>query len=238
MKQMNMIMKRRTAHWISATGMGLGLLATVAHAQIVTYPISSTSGNSPNLAATGVSSHVTASDLTLVGMGRIAFTQTFSGSGWPLGSIDTGKYFQFSVTPESGYAVTYSTLTYSLFRSQFDTTDIKTWELRASLDGFASSDILLANNSLAGVPSLEMTLFSNNISALGTQTGQVTFRLYGQDDGTTGGGLAGLANRTEFAGTGSDVLLGGSVSAVPEVEQIGMIAAAGLLAFGIIRRTR
>lgn len=235
---MNMNMKRRTAHWISATGLGLGLLATVAHAQIVTYPISITSGNSPNLAATGVSSHVTASDLTLVGMGRVSFTQTFSGSGWPLGSTDAGKYFQFSVTPESGYAVTYSTLTYSLFRNQLVTTDIKTWELRASLDGFASSDILLANNSLTGVPTLEMKLFSNNISALGTQTGQVTFRLYGQDDGTAGGGLAGLANRTDFDGTGSEVLLGGSVSAVPEVEQIGMIAAAGLLAFGVFRRNR
>jgi hypothetical protein len=238
MKHMNTNMKRRTAHWITATGLGLGLLATAAHAQIVTYPISSTSGNSPNLAATGVSSHITASDLTVVGMGRISFTQTFSSSGWPVGSIDTGKYFQFSVTPESGYAVTYSTLTYSLFRTQLVTTDVKTWELRASLDGFTSSNILLANNSLTDVPSLEMKLFSNNISALGTQSGQVTFRLYGQDDGTTGGGLAGLANRTEFAGTGSNVLLGGSVSAVPEAEHIGMIAAAGLLAFGVLRRTR
>lgn len=238
LKQTNMNTNRRKASWILTTGLGIALLAPLTRAQIVTYPIALTSGNSPSLSATGVGSHITASDLTLVGMSRVAFTQSFSGSSWPLGTFDSGKYFQFSVTPEAGYAVTYSTLTYSLFRTVLATTDVKTWELRASLDGFASSNIQLASNSLEGVGSLTMARFINNISALGTQSGQVTFRLFGQDNGNTGNGLAGLVNRTEFAGTGSDVLLGGSISAVPEAEQIGMIAAGSLLAFGYLRRRR
>lgn len=235
---MNMNTKRRKAHWILASGLGVALLAPLTRAQIVTYPISLTSGNNPSLSATGVSSHIAASDLTLVGMSRVSFTQTFSGSAWPLGSFNSGKYFQFSVTPDPGYAVSYSTLTYSLFRTVLGTTDVRTWELRASLDGFASSNIQLASNSLTGVGSITMARFVNNISALGTQSGQVTFRLYGQDNGSTGSGLAGLANRTEFAGTGSDVLLGGSISVVPEVEHYGVVAAAGLVAFGFLRRRR
>jgi len=229
-------MNCRKAHWILATGLGLGLIAPLAQAQIVTYPISTTSGNLPSLSPTGVSSHITATDLLLVGMSRTAFTQTMSGSSWPVGGFNSGKYFQFTVTPDSGYAVTYSTLTYSLYRTLISISDVKTWELRASLDGFTSSNISLASNSLNGAASLQMVRFSNDISALGTQSGQVTFRLYGQDDRSPGNGLAGLANRTDFSGTGSDVLLGGSISAVPEIEQVGVIAAAGLLAFGFLRR--
>jgi hypothetical protein len=48
-----------------------------------------------------------------------------------------------------------------------------------------------------------------------------------------GGGLAGLANRTSFSGTGSNVLLGGSV--VPEAENMAVAAALGLIVFAFAR---
>jgi hypothetical protein len=225
----------RKSSWALAIGLGLSLLSQNADAQIVTYPISSSPGSVSSLAATGVSSHITASSISMVGLTPISFDQTLAASSaWPVGSFGPSQYFQFSVTPEAGYAVTYSTLSYSLFRTVIGAnSNIKSWQLHASLDGFSSNDITLANNDLGTAGNTEMVLFNNNISALGTRSTQVTFRLYGRDDGNLGGGLAGLANRTSFSGTGSNVLLGGSV--VPEAENMAVAAALGLIVFAFAR---
>jgi len=225
----------RKTSWALAIGLGLSLLSQNADAQIVTYPISSSPGSLSSLAATGVSSHITASSLSMVGLTPISFDQTMAAaSAWPVGSFGPSQYFQFSVTPEAGFAVTYSTLSYSLFRTVIGaSSNIKSWQLHASLDGFSSSDITLANNDLGTAGNTQMVLFNNNISALGTKSTQVTFRLYGRDDGNSGGGLAGLANRTSFTGTGSNVLLGGSV--VPEAENMAVAAAFGLIVFAFAR---
>lgn len=213
----------------------------LASAQIVEYPIDQSLGSITSMDAINVNANITASQLTLVGgMNPGSFDQTLSGStSWPVGAYDANKYFQFSVTPGVGFSVSYTTLTYSLFRTKIGTSsDISSWSLHGSTDGFASSDITLADVSLSGSANPEMVKFTSDISALGTKTGTITFRLYGKDDGTTGGGLAGLANRTSFAGTGSNVLLGGNVSPVPEVEHMAFAAGFGLLAFAAIRRRR
>ena len=222
--------------WVAIAALAGGTF--LASAQIVEYPINSSLGSATTMNAINVNANITASQLQLVGVPVSSFSQTMAGQGsWPLGAYNSGKYFQFSVTPNSGYAVSYSSLTYALFRTLITpSSDISSWSLHASTDGFSSSDITLDNVSLSGSGLTEQVTFNSNVSALGTQAGTVTFRLYGKDNGASGGGLAGLANRVSFAGTGSNVLLGGSVSPVPEVEHMAFAAGVGLLAFAAIRR--
>src|SRR5438105_722655 len=68
----------------------------------VQYPIATSVGSDVPLAATGVNPNISTSDLTLVGATPIHTglgAGGFVGTDWGLASLDTGKYFEFSLTP-------------------------------------------------------------------------------------------------------------------------------------------
>lgn len=210
-------------------------------AQIVEYPIDALgNGTTPtSLSAINVSPNIAASSLSMNGMARTSWAQSLSTFGFPTGAIDTSKNFEFTITPSSGYTITYTTLTYGIWKFNAPGS-ILNWELHASTDGFATSDITLDTYSLIPTPVApadpgDVTV-SSDISALGTQSGPITFRFYAYDTGT--GGPGGLSNRggTSWTANGSNVLLGGSVSAVPEVESIALVSGAALMVFAAYRR--
>ncbi len=99
------------------------------------------------------------------------FSGAFVASDWPSGPLDPSKYFEFSITPNSGLAINYDTVEFSLYNNHEGTSD---WELRSSVDGFSSA--LDAGSEPAihgsGAP------ISADISSLGTRSGTVTFRIY------------------------------------------------------------
>jgi len=226
---------RSSLLWAAVTPFWVSTLC----AQIVEYPIEDL-GNGPtptSLSAINVDANIAASSLSMNGMARISWAQSLSSSDFPVGAIDTAKNYEFTITPNSGFTVSYSTLTYGIWKLNLSGGAVSNWELHASTDGFATSDLTLATHSIPSGPLGDAT-FSTDISALGTQSGTVTFRFYAYDVGFSGspGGLAHRDADGGWTANGSNVLLGGSVSPVPEVETMALVSGAALMVFAAYRR--
>jgi hypothetical protein len=140
--------------------------------------------------------------------------------------VNTVKYFEFGVTPDALNQIALTSVQYTVAALS-----TPTWELRSSLDGFT------ANFGVHTIP-LNATQhdFTDDISSLGTQTGTVTFRLYGYN--STGVNNDGLVNNIgTFGGDpGQNLIINGAVSAVPEPHQFALIAGLGLLVFAAFRQ--
>ena len=167
-----------------------------------------------------------------------------AASNWAPGlSRDPGKYYQFSVAADPGFEITYQTLDLALFRGiQGANHGAQRWDLYASTNGFASSELWLATFDLSGASADFQTQFLNtDISAVGTQTGTLTFRLFGYDY-TSAADYSGLGNDSGWLiyGTGSNVVLGGSVGALSPIPEpaTALLAMAGLIGLAVVGRAR
>jgi len=123
-------------------------------------------------------------------------TKSFNGSveyfgenGWPAGSINTGTYLQFSISPNTGYQLDLTSILLRIRRSNTGSpagSGPTSWSLRSSVDGYASD---IASNSLSHN-------YSNYSVALGSaflnQYTTVTFRLYGYNVSINSGGTSRL----------------------------------------------
>jgi hypothetical protein len=103
------------------------------------------------------------------------FANAFVGNNWPSGALDTNDYLSFAITGN----VTYQSVVFSLYNN-FDGSG--NWELRSSVDSFAST---LASGTFSGIFA-GGELISADVSSLGTQAATVVFRLYTYNNsGTT-----------------------------------------------------
>lgn len=160
-----------------------------------------------------------------------------AAADWGTGAApDLTRYYEFSITAAVGHLIVYEDITLSLFRGiQGALHGAELWQLRASHDGYAGA---LAVFDISASGADEQILFSNvDISAVGTQPGTVTFRLYGYDY-TAPADYSGFGNHpgpTPLSGTGTNLTTGGQV--VPEpltLAQLGLGLA--MLAFAGRRR--
>ena len=203
-----------------ATILMLAVMACPAWADlIVQYDIAEADGIEAQTAA--MASHVAASALGVVGARVPNSSQAIPGTvmarRWSTDSSpDPAKYLEFSVSADPGYLVSYDSVTLGLFRSyrRAGRYGAESWDLRASTDGFSSSDVFLSSFDISGSASNEQVVFSDvDISVLGTQSSTVSFRLYGYD-AAGNNNFSGLSNEdgTSLGGSGSDLMLGGLVA--------------------------
>jgi len=123
------------------------------------------------LPASTVSPPVTSASALSGGPGLTSpglFANAYEFDNWSAGAFDANDYLQFSVT---GTNVTYQNVAFSLYNN-FDGTG--SWEIRSSVDNFATA---LDSGSFTGIFGGGL-LLSANVSALGQQSGTVTFRIY------------------------------------------------------------
>ncbi|MFY9308493.1 MAG: PKD domain-containing protein [Bacteroidia bacterium] len=140
-------------------------------------------------------------------------TARFSFTNWPVGatnginvydslsgSIDTTQYYEVTVTPNSGYSIDLSSITFSVQRSG---TGIRTYAVRSSADNYASNLtplIVPANTNLDIYPggvffwNTDATTSNQNGSTISLTgpgytnlTTAVTFRFYGWNAESSGG---------------------------------------------------
>ena len=238
-----------TRQKIATILMIMAMAQSVWASYIVQYDIAGANGASAQVG--DKAANITATELTATGVRTRGtggnYDSMVSARNWPTVSVlDPGKYFEFAVTADPGYTVSYGSVTFALFRDYNSASNYgaESWQLHGSTDAFGLSDMLLSSVSLAGSGSDEQVVFSQlDISALGTQSGTVTFRLYGYD-ATKNGRFAGLGNEGDkhLTGTGSDLFLEGLVNApatVPEPMTIVVLALGALVyALGYNRKKR
>jgi hypothetical protein len=213
-------------------------LAVSIQAQIVRYDISTANSQTQTSVPVAVEDpNVTASFLSatvppLIQPG-LASNGDFLFFPWSTdpSSPDTAKYYEFTIAPSAGFEINYTTVTYTIA-----SLGTKKWEIRSSLNGYASA---IGSPVTINPDGLHQAV-SHNISSLGTQTGPVTFRIYGYNDDPDpflGGNSDGIANDpVHFGAGGQQFAVNGTVSAVPEPQEYAMIAGLGLLAFAGYRQ--
>lgn len=154
-------------------------------------------------------------------------------------SFDPADYFEFSLTPDAGYRINYQTFQIPMgilyvvdnqTPSNGRSTGPKTWELRYSLNNFATPGTTLWTGSpfpfsITGLPgqvvgASEEVHLGMSIAPIGVQTGTVTFRFYGYNaemqhpTGPQGFG-AGPTNRTYFGWPQFDGIVRGTITPLP-----------------------
>ncbi len=136
---------------------------------IFTNPISGTNPNTDDPYTTG---QITDTNITVSGIGRGAGisgnpgSNRYNASSWDTGSIDLSAYFEFTITPNSGYEINFSNFVYT---SQRSNTSISNFAFRSSVDGY-TSDI--------GTPLFNGATIDLSGAAYQNITSAITFRVY------------------------------------------------------------
>lgn len=153
--------------------------------------------------------NVTVSDLSKVGVTTSSSNNNFRATNWPLNTtpgLDLSKYFEFTLTADTGYTIDMTDLTFGVGRSG---TGPVNWEWRNDLDSYAST---LSNFTTLATGLTQSGGVLTNPDSNSNWTGNVldvsssaglnaiTFRFYGYNaEGTAGSG--GLAGPLSFSGT-------------------------------------
>jgi hypothetical protein len=188
----------------------------VSATTIVEYNVAGADGLKAPVAR--VADGVLADPLLLVGGNESSLKQTgvVAAKNWSAGTSGNAlKYIEFVVTPEPGYAVQYETIAFALFREngKKDKKGPDFWDLYASTDAFATPGTRLLTADISGSDDYGQVVFKNrDISALGSQTGEVYFRFLARNP-QGAQGFGGLSNTSggAYDGVGSNVILTGCV---------------------------
>lgn len=133
-------------------------------------PITGTNPNTSNPYTTGQTFD---SDLTVSGIGRgtgIIGTNAndrYNANSWNTGSLDTDAYFTFTLTPDSGFEIDFTSFAYTGSASGTGPTS---FAFRSSLDSFATS---------IGSPTAGGTTIALSSPTYQNITSAIEFRLYG-----------------------------------------------------------
>ena len=150
----------------------------------------------PNLFASPMASHGALGN-------PLNFAQSFCYTDWPTsGLLDSTKYYEFSIDPDPGFEIQYTDIGLAAASAGSGSGTV---EIRGSLDSFSGSNIPLDTRSFA----IDATWHALNldISALGTQAGTVTFRVYLYNIPAVG--FAGLGVSPTFGNEGQNVFVNG-----------------------------
>jgi hypothetical protein len=206
------------------TAMLLAASAATSHAQILVYAFNTGSPATATVSPTSIAAHTFGSVFSSVDAGTTSdsspVSSGYSGSSGSFHFVDNNwnsaapgsNFFQFTITPDAGYEVSVSSLSFGYRRTSTGPTS---YTVRSSVDGY-SADL--------GAGSLTGTDVWSGISAAfpeETSSSLVTFRIYASDASSASGTL-----RID------DVKLFGTVSAIPEPSIYAL--AVGLATLGIV----
>lgn len=182
-------------------------------------------GTNPNTANPYTTGQVVAPNLTVSGIGRgdgadgTNANDRYNANGWNTVVIDLDAYFEFVLTPNSGYQINFTSFVYTGQRSATGPTS---FALRSSLDGFVNN---------IGTP----TAAGTTISLAGIEyqgiTTPITFRLYGWNATNSTGTFS--VNGFIFNGTVTTTCTPPSVTVLPasgpEGTEVAITASTGSL---------
>ncbi|WP_171606370.1 beta strand repeat-containing protein [Limnovirga soli] len=154
----------------SATSSGATLVVNTAS------PIWSNTitGTTPNTSNPYTDNDITVANITVSGIGRGDATTVgadandrYNANNWNVSSFDANKYFEFTLTPNSGYKIDFTNLVYT---AQASATGPTNFSFRSSADGYVN-DIATTTLTTGDVFGLSAASFQGVTTA-------ITFRLY------------------------------------------------------------
>lgn len=173
-------------------------------------------GANPGVFSPFTAGQETGANVSAEGIGRVGVSgdnaaNAYRTGSWNVAALDTGRYVTFTITPTAGYAIDFSSFTYSGSATGSGPTSAA---FRSSADGFTSN---LGAASVAGA--------TIDLSTLTKVTSTIEFRLYAW----------GAKNQSGTMGIDSFSFQGG-VSAVPEPSALLLVGS--VLGCGFMRRLR
>lgn len=147
-----------------------------AWAQLATWPL--TSNGTPS----SVAANLTAGNATATGLGNVTFSSYISGDNWSTGGLSTGKYFEITVAPTTGYNLS---LTQINFQERRSGTGIRDYQVRVSTDNFSTFTTLATVNVPDDTNTRSGNLTGLSVNAASGQT--LRIRFYGYNSEASGG---------------------------------------------------
>ncbi len=132
-------------------------------------------------------------NITVSGIGRGigisggAANDRYNATSWNSATLSATKYFEFTLTPNAGYQLNFTSIVYT---GQASGTGATSVALRSSIDGYASN---------IGTANITGTTLSLSAAAYQSITSAITFRLYGWGASAAGGTFS--INSFTFNGT-------------------------------------
>jgi hypothetical protein len=232
--------------WCVALIVAAGMGATQINAQSFTgvYTFTGTTGFTSSFAYNGSAiSGVTISPLTQVNLTPNSSTGNMRSVGYPVGattgsdvftgSIDTTKYYQFSITADSGKTIDMTSLNFGIGRSA---TGTRQWQWRSSADNYSApisvATLATGLTQSSGVitnPDSSSSWTGNVIQFSGASfigLTSITFRLYSYNS-ESAAGTAGLQGALTFSGTVNGTA---TTPAAPVVASASSISTTGFTA--------
>jgi hypothetical protein len=194
-----------------------------------TYSFASATGNVASLNYNGTAiSNLTVSALVKTGVTTTSSSNNSRATGWDTGStngaaaggnVNTGKYYQFSITAGAGFTISNPTLSFGVSRSG---TGPRRFQWRWDVDAYANPlTVGTANASLtntSGVlesPDATSSYTGNSITTTTSGKTTITFRFYAYG-AEAAGGNGGLEGNLTF---------GGTLVAAPTISSTGTLSA-------------
>lgn len=170
--------------------------------QILTFDFAGLAGNETSASSNFNDANLTSSSISRgTGLTASANADRFNSNNWAVTSIANAvsgnKYVEFTITPNSGYQFSISSIVVQWQRSGTGNTQIA---LRSSADGYATNLDAIKNV----VDNTSTQTFTYTFIQANSSTA-VTYRLYSYAESTTGTGGPG-------DGAGNDIVVNGSVT--------------------------
>lgn len=172
--------------------------------QVLTFEFSSLAGNEATAGSNSNDANLTSSTISRgAGLTASGNAQRFNATAWALTSIDNAvsgnNYMEFTITPNSGYQFSVSSIYLQLQRSSAGPSALA---LRSSVDSYATNlDQIYTITDNTSTQAFTFTFTQTNSSVA------VTYRIYMYAE--TGAGSGGIGD-----GTGNDLVVYGSTSSI------------------------
>lgn len=207
-------------------GLMVAMVATCGFADLIaTWDFSSFAGDEASASGTMLA-NMEASTLTRgAGLNASGNGGRFNGNNFDTAladSISNNDYFTFSLQASSTYGFSLSSM---VFNWQASGTGPQSFALYSSVTGFTDGDEL---DSWASVGNSTQTATLSGVTALQNVAGPIEFRVVGYGASSTGG-------TGGFEGTGDDIVVNGTVQAIPEPATMSLL---GLGALAMILRRK
>jgi hypothetical protein len=207
--------------------------------QILSWNMQGVAGNSTTVTAQSIASNLETTSglntLSRTGLNAAPVSNAFNSNNWNVTSTfdESNKYISFSLTPISGFQITATNLSYAI-NGTTTAPNTGRWGYKVGSASFVLQNPFSLTNPAPSLTTWSFTEF--------TTTETVEFRFWAFSDtniASTGAPSASTGAVRVVNIAGNDLVLNGSVTAVPEPSTIAFLGFASLgLCFFLWRRRR